>query len=230
MTLRSAILTGGKTGAELLVDDRVCDCCPTSATRTSGGVLVAYRDRSTREIRDIAVSRFANGAWSAPAIVHDDGWEINGCPVNGPALAASGPTVAIAWFTQAGGGPRIRAAFSTDAGATFGRPIEVSAASTLGRVSVVMLDATRALVTSLDRQPPGPPAAGAGPADGGSFVVREVRVDGRVSSPVRVGAMRAERSSGSTRMTVAGRRVLFAWTEAPRNGPSRVKMAIATLK
>src|SRR5688500_16481070 len=97
MTRRSAMMSAqGVTGAETVVDHRVCDCCQTAAATTERSVLVAYRDRSEKEIRDIYVSRFENGKWSAGVPVHADNWEINGCPVNGPAIAASGQAVAVA--------------------------------------------------------------------------------------------------------------------------------------
>ena len=52
--------------------------------------VVVYRDRSEKEVRDMSVVRFAGGRWSAPRTLAADGWEINGCPVNGPAVAADG--------------------------------------------------------------------------------------------------------------------------------------------
>ena len=62
--------------AELL-DDRVCDCCQTDAAVTGMGPLVTYRDRSADERRDIAVAGLGTGVTS----VHEDGWQIAGCPV-----------------------------------------------------------------------------------------------------------------------------------------------------
>jgi hypothetical protein len=91
----------------VLLDRRNCDCCQVAATRTARGPVVAYRDRTEDEVRDIAVVRRVNGAWTEPAIVHDDHWQIAACPVNGPALASRGDTVVIAWFTA---GHRIRLA------------------------------------------------------------------------------------------------------------------------
>ncbi len=63
---------------------------------TARGPVVAYRDRSVDEVRDIAVVRRVNGTWTTPAVVHDDHWQIAACPVNGPALASRGDTVVIA--------------------------------------------------------------------------------------------------------------------------------------
>ena len=49
-----------------------------------------YRDRTEAEIRDIAIVRLVDGIWSDPALVSADGWEIAGCPVNGPAIDSAG--------------------------------------------------------------------------------------------------------------------------------------------
>jgi hypothetical protein len=81
--LRSA-LVGVSIGEEEVIDARVCDCCGTAAIATEGGTLVAYRDRSGDELRDIATARRASEGWSEPSAVHGDGWKIAGCPVNGP--------------------------------------------------------------------------------------------------------------------------------------------------
>ena len=56
----------GPVGAEERVDGRVCDCCQTALVRTPRGLLAAFRDRSEDEVRDIAIARFENGAWSPP--------------------------------------------------------------------------------------------------------------------------------------------------------------------
>src|SRR5262245_35695521 len=102
MVLRTAVLTDENALAgEAEIDARVCDCCPTAAATTSAGPIVAYRDRSSAEIRDIAVARLERGAWSAPAPVHADGWKIEGCPVNGPSVSAAVGDVWVAWYTAA---------------------------------------------------------------------------------------------------------------------------------
>ena len=80
--------TSWKQTAEVAANARVCECCTTSAVVTSDGVVAAFRDRSAEEIRDIHVSRLENGKWTDAQIVHADNWEIDACPVNGPALSA----------------------------------------------------------------------------------------------------------------------------------------------
>jgi hypothetical protein len=235
MTLRATTIAGGQLQAEMLVDPKVCDCCQTSAARIDGGVIIAYRDRSDREVRDIAVSRFINGAWSPPALVHADNWEINACPVNGPAVAAIGRSVAVAWYTMAGGpstglgagpstglgagGPRAKLAFSSDGGATFGAPIVLNQEPTYGRLALTMLDADRVLVSSIERG-----------SAGAQLVVREVRRDGRSSEPTVVAPTSSDRSSGFPRMAISGRRVLFAWTAMQPDKSTQVTIASARLK
>jgi hypothetical protein len=148
MTLRTAVIRAdGTISSEALIDPRVCDCCQTSAVATSGGAVVAYRDRSAAETRDISVSVFANGAWSEPANVHADGWKINGCPVNGPALASMSQrfgsivlrTVAAAWFSAARDTARVLFASSNDGGRSFG----LCDSARWGRAVGACLDALR---------------------------------------------------------------------------------------
>ena len=72
--LYTALAPDGKIGEEQVLDDRVCDCCQTSATATPEGVLVAYRDRTENEVRDISLARYNNGQWSRPESLSKDGW------------------------------------------------------------------------------------------------------------------------------------------------------------
>lgn len=126
-------------GVDAQVDARSCDCCQTAVAMTARGPLLAYRDRSDDEIRDIAVTRLENGAWSAPKIIHADGWKIDACPVAGPALAASGDTAVVAWYSEAGGTPTLRLARSPNSGDRFFAPVAVDAgAAVLGRAAVAI--------------------------------------------------------------------------------------------
>lgn len=202
MGLRAArVDADGRIGDDVLVDDRVCECCPTAAAATADGAVIAYRDRSHSEVRDIAVRRLVDGVWSPPTLVHADGWTINACPVNGPALAAEGRSVALAWFTAEGDQPRVQVAFSADGGASFGPPVRVDDVSTLGRVDIALLTPDRALVSWMEF------------ATGGSTLrVREVQRDGRRTPSRVVTTMTSERASGYPRMARAGDRLVFAWS------------------
>jgi hypothetical protein len=105
MTLRSAVLDrAGMLSEQSEIDASTCSCCQTDAARFAGRTVVAYRDRSPEEVRDISVlSRSATGEWSAPRNLHPDGWRIEGCPVNGPAIAVNRKQMLIAWTTAATG-------------------------------------------------------------------------------------------------------------------------------
>src|SRR4029453_4445955 len=58
-----------KRSGEQAVDVRVCECCPTTAAMTSEGPIVAFRNRTEDEIRDIYVSRLEGGTGGGPPAV-----------------------------------------------------------------------------------------------------------------------------------------------------------------
>ncbi len=126
MTLRAARYEKAGKQAEHELDASTCDCCQTDSAVAGDAVLLAYRDRGEGEIRDIAVARYADGAWTTPVKVHDDQWMMPACPVNGPAIAARGGQAWVAWYTAPGGTPSVRIARSDDAGHSFGRMRELA--------------------------------------------------------------------------------------------------------
>lgn len=214
MTLRYATIdASGKIADEAELDERVCECCQTSAALSSDGVVAVYRDRSQNEVRDIYSVRQASGAWAKPQVVHADNWNINGCPVNGPAIAAAGRNVAVAWFSG-GEVPSTKVAFSSDGGATFGGPIPVDAHETQGRVDVLLLPDNSALVCWLT-----------GNTEGGAIMVRRVKPDGTLGPASLIANTDISRSSGFPRMALLGNEVHFAWTEFGK--PSKVRTAVA---
>ncbi|HSJ24254.1 MAG TPA: sialidase family protein [Longimicrobiales bacterium] len=214
MQLRFASLhhadTGAHAGTETVLDDRICDCCQTAVAAATQGPVVFYRDRSPNEIRDISVTRLADGAWTQPRPVHQDGWEINACPVNGPAADADGDNVVVAWYTGAAGAPRVQVAFSADGGANFTAPTVVDDGQPAGRVDVLFLGNGTALVVWLERS--GEDAAIRG---------RVVAPDGSVGPSAVLASTTAGRAGGFPRMARHGSNVLLAWTE-PGN-PSHVR-------
>lgn len=200
MSVRAARISHGTVGEELLVDDLVCDCCPTTAVRTSRGIALAYRDRSPDEVRDIYVSHFENGKWSQGRVVVKDNWQIAGCPVNGPSMSASGDRVAIAWFAAPGSEARVSVAFSSDAAMTFGSPVRIDAGKPLGRVDAELLDDGSALVGWIEQL-----------ESGAEFRVRRVWPDGRRDPAITISSLAASRASGYPRIARSGRRLLYAW-------------------
>jgi len=81
---------------------------------TADGPLVAFRDRSPREIRDIYASLFTGGAWTQPRPVFVDNWRIEACPVNGPMVAARDQRESTHVHQGIGSGPRGRDAVRAD--------------------------------------------------------------------------------------------------------------------
>ena len=205
MTLRyRGVAADGTPAAEQLLDGRVCDCCQTDAAVTGAGAVVVYRDRSEGEIRDISITRLVDGAWTEGVPVHEDGWHIAGCPVNGPAVAARGNAVAVAWFTGANDVARVRVAFSEDAGATFAPPVEVDDGQPIGRVDVLLVDESTALVSWLE---------GTG-GEGAQVRLRRVDIDGGASGSVTLNESTGERASGFPRMVQrSDGSLIAAWTD-----------------
>ncbi len=204
MTLRYVkIKRNGAMVDDAALDTRVCECCQTSAAMTADGAVVVYRDRSEgeKEIRDISIVRLRKDKWSAPRPVFQDGWELNGCPVNGPVIAAAGRRVAVAWFTGADKTSRVKLAFSNDEGETFGQPIAVDDGAPAGRVDVLLLDDGSALVCWLEKLP-----------EGGAIRVRRVKPDGQRDEAVTVAPSGTARSNGFPQMARAGDTLVFAWT------------------
>ena len=141
MTLRAAVIDpAGERSLEQQVDGLVCDCCQTDVAVSSKGPIAVYRNRTVEEIRDIYVTRFADGEWQAGAPIADDGWYITGCPVNGPAIDADGDLVAIAWFSAANDRPVVRAVISTNGGRTFREPVEIATTRSSGHVGIAIVD------------------------------------------------------------------------------------------
>lgn len=218
MSIRGAVFNPDDTQAsETLVDDRVCECCPLATAVTGSGPIVAFRNRTTDEIRDIYVSRLVGGAWTAPVAVHHDNWKIAACPVNGPALSANGGNVAIAWFTAVGNEGHVYAAFSSDAGATFGAPIRIDDVGAVGRVDVELLADGSAAVTWIEFA-----------EQRSQFRIRRVERSGTTSASSSVAAIAGGRSSGYPRLARQGDELLFAWTDASVS-PSQVKTAVARI-
>jgi hypothetical protein len=146
--LRFAKLTlGGSVLETGVIDALVCDCCQTDVAISSVGALVIYRDRSELEIRDVVVRMHDGESWRAPIALGEEGWHIEGCPVNGPAIAAREDEVAATWYTAAGEMPRVRFARSRDGGQSFEPAIDIDAIGAFGQADVVLLENSTAVVT-----------------------------------------------------------------------------------
>jgi hypothetical protein len=242
MSVRSAIYNPDGTqqpGSEVAIDTRVCECCPTAAAITADGPIVAFRNRSEKEIRDIYVSRLVNGRWTEPVAGHEDGWYMPACPVNGPALSAIGRRVALAWFTMKEDQGHAFVAFSDDAGRTFGKPIRLDDEMSLGRVDAELLPDGSAVAAWIEFSNGEQTAAGAAkpaataspapaaPQPSASFRIRRIDRSGKLSAAVTVTGLNSSRTSGYPRIARAGNDLLFAWTDTsstPRVTTARARL------
>lgn len=191
----------GALKGSVVADANTCSCCSTSIVQTSRGPLAAYRDRADGEIRDISVVRLQQGAWTSPRTIANDGWHINACPTNGPSLSARGARVAVSWFTGAGGTPRVKAAFSTDAGDRFTTPVVIDEGRPVGWPATALLDDGSAVVSWLESRGNGK----------GELLVRRISPDGRLGKPVRVAESSSGRSTGIPQMIRVRDQLLLAW-------------------
>jgi hypothetical protein len=209
-----------KQTAEQLVNPRVCECCQTTAAMTDEGPIVAFRDRSPREIRDINVTRLENGKWTPERPLHVDGWQIDACPVNGPALSARGRNVAAAWFAATAEEGHAYAAFSSDAGKTWGDPIRLDDAVSLGHVDIELLDDGSAAASWVEFA-----------NQRAQLRIRQIKSSGDRSDAVVLAGTGEGYVSGYPRLARQGEELVLAWAETTSDGvrSQQIKAAVARL-
>lgn len=213
MTLRGAeFASTGERLDEWELDSRVCDCCQTAAAMTNRGPIVVYRNRSPGDIRDIAIVRRVDGQWTKPQAVHDDGWQVAGCPVNGPAVAARENTVAVVWFTLLDDLPVVQLAVSRDDGEHFTAPTRVAGADTLGRVDVTLLDNGEIITSWLDLR-----------GSSAQVMLSRYSAEAEFIDTVEVAPILASRRSGFPSIHSVGNTVYVSWTQV--SDANRVKVA-----
>ncbi|MCG7855453.1 hypothetical protein MD537_00590 [Flavihumibacter sediminis] len=199
MTLRGAhVDESGKKINEWELDARTCDCCQTSTAITANGPVVIYRDRSENEVRDMSIVRLVDGQWTSPQTIYPDNWKISGCPVNGPASAAKGNTLAIAWYSATDKNAQVKLIFSKDGGASFEEPIRIDEGKAIGRVDLVMMDDLSAMVCWME---------------GAAIKAVQVFANGKKGDTHTIATSTESRSSGFPQMVRSGNGLLFAWTD-----------------
>ena len=192
----------GILGEEILLDDRVCECCPTSAVNIENDILVAYRDRSLSEIRNINLVRWNNSSWQKPHSLHNDNWKIAGCPVNGPKLAVTGNNVAAVWYTSPNENPIIYISFSKDGGKKFNSPIRIDNGNPIGRVDCIWLDSDRVLVSWMEMG-----------EKSTNVIFSTVYIENHKGSSKIVTQILPGRSSGHPVISRYRQNIFLAWTE-----------------
>jgi hypothetical protein len=158
----------------------VCFCCKTSVTTGPHGVVyVAWRHIYPVSLRDMAVASSTDGGrtFSQPVRVSEDGWQLEGCPEDGPSIAA-GPdgTLHIAWPTivdKTASRKGIFYSYSTDGGRTFAARSRMDAGDDVTNAAhpqIAVVDGRIAVVWD-ESTPAGPRVRlrliGSGPGSGG---------------------------------------------------------------
>ncbi|MDC0001177.1 sialidase [Flavobacteriaceae bacterium] len=202
MTIRFAEITDkGDVIKESELDASTCDCCQTSIAITNDGPIVVYRDRGEKEVRDIYSVKNINGTWEEPNVVHDDGWIINGCPVNGPKVAVNSKDLAIAWFTVFNDNPLVNVSFSKNNGNSFGAPVKVNDHDAIGRVDVSFLNDKEVIVSYMEVD------------DIGTYLrIKKVSFDGKISEPITISKIDGGRNTGVPQLEIINSEIFIVWT------------------
>ena len=212
MTIRFAEITSnGDIINESELDAATCDCCQTSISMTNKGPIVVYRDRSNKEVRDIYSTRNIKGVWETPALLNNDGWVINGCPVNGPKVVSSLKNLAVAWFTVVNDKPIVNVSFSKNDGDSFQKPIVLNDNGAIGRVDVVFLNNKEVVVSYMEFD------------DLGTYLrIKKVSIDGKVSKPITISKIDGGRNTGVPQLELLNDEIFIVWTSS-NNGVNQLK-------
>ena len=202
MTIRFAEITNkGDIINESELDAKVCDCCQTSITDTKSGPIVVYRDRGNSEVRDIYSIKKTNGIWEDPSPVHNDGWVINGCPVNGPKVIGNSKSLAVAWFTAPNGDPKVNLSFSKINNGSFNNPLKINDHSAIGRVDVAFLNDEEVIVSYMEVD------------NIGTYLrLKKVSVNGEVSKPITISKIDGGRNTGVPQLEIINNEIFIVWT------------------
>ena len=202
MTIRFAEITNaGDIISETELDSSVCDCCQTSITYSNKGPIVVYRDRSEEEVRDIYVTRNINDEWENPIPVHNDGWVIYGCPVNGPKVVSNSNNLAVSWFTVFDGKPTVNLSFSESYGSSFSSPIKINDLNAIGRVDAAFLNEKEVIVSYMEGD------------DVGTYLrIKKVSIDGKVSEPITISKIDSGRGTGVPQLEIINDEIFIVWT------------------
>ncbi|MED5354856.1 MAG: hypothetical protein VX573_03450 [Bacteroidota bacterium] len=217
MTLRGTSYNiDGNILEDLLIDDRVCDCCQTDLAITENGQsIVVYRDRSEDEVRDIYYSYKKDSKWSKPINIFNDNWKISGCPVNGPAISTYKNNSAVVWYTFSKNKNQIKVVFTDNISSGFQRPILVEANDPIGRVDIELLDPNNAIISFIDI------------IDDKAYIkLQMITKGGSQSKLLLIDESSENRSSGFPVITLNKEKsnTIIAWTESKEN--FKIKTAV----
>lgn len=183
----------------------VCYCCKTAlAVGSDGAIYAAWRHVFDGNLRDIAFTSSRDGGktFTPLARVNEDGWKIDGCPDDGPAMVVDRSGILhLVWPTVTGEKGVIHYATSRD-GRTFSKPVQVPTfGSPKASHPQIALDGSGAIVIAWDEVRDGVRTAG--------YVDRTDRGFG---TPQSLG-----KATMYPVMAAAERGLVAAWTAGPPN-------------
>ena len=211
MALRTALLTGDKIKDERVLDDDVCTCCPTAAVPSPEGPIVVYRDRSPKEIRDIAFTRRTASGWTPPALIHADNWFFPACPVNGASLAIHGRHFALSRYTAAHNMPQVILRLA-NGNLNSGQDLVLDAHNPIGRCCTVCTkDASFTVWIGQNKTE-------------AILQLAQVSHAGKKIRRTTLTSIDAGRTSGMPRSVISGNHLWITWTDRDRVQLGRVKI------
>jgi hypothetical protein len=145
----AATLGADGTVAERLVATDVCFCCKTAVGWGGAGLWAAWRGVYDDDLRDITFARLDDETAKDGVRVSEDGWQIRGCPEDGPAMAADGNGRAdLVWPTLVSSAPSAKGVFhaATTDGRTFSPRFRLDAGAGSASHPSVALAASGALL------------------------------------------------------------------------------------
>ncbi len=219
MTLRSAVLDrANQISEEFEIDEQTCSCCQTDMARWADQTLIVYRDRTDDEIRDISIAQRSSTRWQPSTVIHNDGWQIEGCPVNGPAIAVGSGKGVVFWPTFVDDQMMLRYVVAESPEALSNEPrmhqLQLPAVPS-GRVDTVAWH-DGFLLTWISRA-----------RDRPAVEVAVLNEKGQVEfgAPIAEPALRG-RSTGFPRIASNGNRALMVWPELGSDGTPVVGVAL----
>ena len=212
MMLRTAILEGNKIKDERVLDEDVCTCCPTAAAPLPTGPMVIYRDRSPKEIRDIAFTRAIKTEWTKPAIIKADNWFFPACPVNGASIATHGNLIAISRYTVTHNKAQVILRLSKTDKPKSGRDLILDANNPTGRCTTVCTKDTvfTIWIGQKEKQT--------------TLQLAQVSHRGKLIRKTTLAPINAARSSGMPQAVVSSGYLWITWTDANRVQLGRLKL------
>ena len=203
MTIRFAEITNkGDIIKESELDTATCDCCQTSIANTNEGPIVVYRDRSDNEVRDIYSVSNIDGQWQSPKAVYNDGWIINGCPVNGPKVISNSRNIAIAWFTVSKGKPIVNVSFSRyNKDGNYQAPLKINDHNAIGRVDVAFLNEEEIIVSYMEFD------------NVETYLrIKKISINGEASRPITISKINGGRNTGVPQLEIINDDIFLVWT------------------